>query len=270
MPRMNTPTRHLDDPRNCVILVPVATHIQPLCEAALHELELRGYPVWRVRGYAAIDQGRTQMATDALAAGFTETMWIDSDVSFNPDDVDQLRRHRLPITSGVCVKKGKRELAIHVLEGTESLAFGPAGGLREIKYAGTGFLHVRASVYDTMQAKLRLPKCNTAWSHPMVPFFQPMIKEESWGSWYLAEDYAFCERARRCGFRVMADTSFRLGHIGNYTYSWEDAGSDVKRFTNYTYHLHSGHKAQVEAEGLPRPQRREPHDDNIGTSSAAH
>jgi hypothetical protein len=233
----------IDHPRRCVVLVPVGAHIEPSCEASLHELELRGYTVWRVRGYSAIDQGRNQLATDALAAGFQETMWIDSDVSFNPDDVDKLRSHNLPITCGICVKKGKRELAIHVLEGTELLVFGPKGGLTEIRYAGTGFLHVRASVYHTIREQLKLPICNLAWSHPMLPFFQPMIKEEPWGSWYLAEDFAFSERARRCGYRVIADKSFRLGHIGSYTYTWEDAGSDALRYANYTYHLGSKPKA---------------------------
>jgi hypothetical protein len=32
--------------------------------------------VRRVGGYAAIDQGRNQMATDVLLDGYEETMWI--------------------------------------------------------------------------------------------------------------------------------------------------------------------------------------------------
>jgi len=65
-------------PSQCVILVPVASSIEPGCEEPLRELERRGYPVWRVRGFAAIDQGRNQMVTDALRQGFQETMWIDA------------------------------------------------------------------------------------------------------------------------------------------------------------------------------------------------
>jgi hypothetical protein len=51
------------DPSKCVVLVPVASMIEPACDDALYELERRGYQVRRVRGYAAIDQGRNQMAT---------------------------------------------------------------------------------------------------------------------------------------------------------------------------------------------------------------
>ncbi len=72
------------NPSRCVILVPFATHIVPACEQGLIELQRRGYDVRRVGGYAAIDQGRSQMVTDALAAGYEETFWIDSDIEFQP------------------------------------------------------------------------------------------------------------------------------------------------------------------------------------------
>jgi hypothetical protein len=57
---------HLD-PRRCVILVPSSIHIVPACKQGLIELKRRGYEVWRVGGYAAIDMGRSEMATKALA-----------------------------------------------------------------------------------------------------------------------------------------------------------------------------------------------------------
>src|SRR5579884_851761 len=62
------PTSH------CVVLVPVGGPIDPDCEDGLRELERRGYAVWRVRGYSAIDAARNQMASDALAQGFDELM----------------------------------------------------------------------------------------------------------------------------------------------------------------------------------------------------
>jgi hypothetical protein len=96
------------DPRRCVILVPFGSTIIPPCERALEELERRGYDVRRVGGYAAIDQGRNQMATDALIDGYEETMWIDSDIDFHPDSVNRLRSHGLPIVSGIYAQKGKR------------------------------------------------------------------------------------------------------------------------------------------------------------------
>jgi hypothetical protein len=224
-------------PSQCVVLVPYTTGIVPACEDGLKQLERRGYPVRRVRGYAAIDQGRNQMVTDALQSGFLETMWIDADIGFDPDAVDRLRAHNLPITCGIYPQKGKRALACHVLPGTPKLVFGNEGGLTEIQYAGTGFLHVRREVYETIQQQLHLPVCNRHFQRPMLPFFQPLIRDHNGEQWYLAEDYAFCHRARHCGYRILADTTLRLSHYGDYGYTWEDAGLDRPRFGTFHYHL---------------------------------
>ncbi|MDA1053774.1 MAG: sulfotransferase [Planctomycetota bacterium] len=237
-----THAQHALDPARCVVLVPIGGQIVPACEEALAELERRGYRVRRVRGYSAIDQGRNQMATDALADGFDETMWIDSDVGFDPDDVERLRRHNVPIVCGIYPQKGRRVLACHVMPGTEKLVFGDEGGLTEILYAGTGFLLVRREAYETIRRELQLPLCNERFGgRPMVPFFQPMSHPDATdsgitGHWYLAEDFAFCERARQAGFQIYADTSVRLMHYGNYGYSWEDAGMELQRFRTFHFH----------------------------------
>jgi hypothetical protein len=172
-------------PQKCVALVAVGGHIELACERALVELERRGYAVRRLPGYAAIDQARNQMATDALAAGFEETLWIDADMAFDPDDVDRLRAHQLPIVCAIAAKKGARSLACHALPETTEFVFGAAGGLTELFYAGTGFLLVRRQVYLDIQERLALPVCNQRFGRPVVPFFQPMIRTDAQGHWYL-------------------------------------------------------------------------------------
>ncbi|MGO8745687.1 MAG: class I SAM-dependent methyltransferase [Thermoguttaceae bacterium] len=238
------------DNSKCAILVPVGSHVEPACEEALRELERRGYAVRRVRGFSAIDQGRNQMATDALAAGFEETMWIDSDIGFDPAAVDRLRSHPLPIVCAIYPKKGKRELACHVMPGTRQIVFGQGGGLIEILYAGTGFLLVRREVYAEMRRQLQLPSCNDAWGTPMLPFFQPMVKPHGEGYWYLAEDFAFSQRARQCGYKIMADTTIRLSHFGGFAYSWEQAGMDPPKYATFNFHL-SGMDADA---APPKPE----------------
>jgi hypothetical protein len=217
--------------------VPFYGHIDQPCEEALRELEKRGYPVRRIGGYAAIDQARNKMATDALIDGFDETMWIDADVAFQPKDIDRIRSHNLPIVTGICPKKGKQELALHILPGTKRIVFGKQGGLTEVKYAGTGFLHVRREVYERIQYDLNLPVCNERFPRPVLPFFQPLIYEDAEGPWYLGEDWSFCERARQCGYRIFADSVIRLWHIGNYRYGWEDAGNKLQRYSDFTLNL---------------------------------
>ena len=55
---------------------------------------------------------------------------------------------------------------------------------------------------------------------------------------YLAEDWAFCERARAAGLPIFADPSIRLWHFGRYGYGWEDAGRSTERFDIYTASFH--------------------------------
>jgi hypothetical protein len=224
---------------HCVILVPFLGYIHQECDAALKELERRGYTVRRVGGYSAIDQGRNQMATDALAEGFEETLWIDSDISFNPDDVEKLRAHPYPVVIGIYPQKGRRALASHIIPGTPTMTFGQKGSLVEMLYGGTGFMLIRRQAYLTMQERLCLPLCNDRFGQAMIPFFQPLIRRIEDGYWYLAEDYAFCQRARACGFSIVADTTIRLSHIGTYKYSWEDAGMDRPRFGTFTLNFDS-------------------------------
>lgn len=111
-------------PERCVVLVPVGGAIDPGCDDALRELEKRGYAVWRVRGYSAIDAARNPMATDAVAQGFDELVWIDSDVVVHPDDVDRLRSHRLPVVGGLDAKKSRREFAATFRPGTQNVRSG--------------------------------------------------------------------------------------------------------------------------------------------------
>jgi hypothetical protein len=225
------------EPSKCVVLVPVGGSIEPDCEHGLRQLERRGYQVRRVYGYAAIDLARSQMASDALADGFDELMWIDADVAFDPADVDRLRDHGATMIAGMYPKKGVRALSCHLIPGTRQIVFGRDGGVLPILYAATGFLFTRRSVYEDIQSKLELPICNARFGQPLVPYFMPAIVADGEHRWYLSEDFAFSERARRAGHPALADTTIRLKHLGRYGYGWEDAGGHLPRHDSFTFHV---------------------------------
>ena len=173
-------------------------------------------------GCPNVDIARAEIASQALREGATELMWIDADVQFNPNDVEKLRNHNLPICAGLYPKKGHAEMACHFLPGTERVMLGKQGGLIEMQFVGLGFAHTRAEVYSRMKEQFELPDCNQRFGPAITPWFQPSVVNDPLCTWYLGEDYSFCTRARMCGFKVMADTSIRLGHIGKYTWTWDD------------------------------------------------
>ncbi len=221
---------------SCVILIPAFAQVEPHCEYSLRQLESQGYVVRRLFGQAAVDRARSRLATDALADGFEELMWIDADIAFEPRSVERLRGHGLPIACGLYPVKGEKRLSSVLLPGTREVVFGSEGGLLEIRYAAAGFLYTRRQVYLDIQQGERLPVCDRAVK-PLVPYFLPMIHEESGVSWYLGEDYAFGERARRHGYRVFADTTIRLQHIGVYGYGWEDLGGGTARTESFRFRV---------------------------------
>ncbi len=224
----------------CIVLVPYLTHVEPACERGLRELERRGLEVRRYPSTAAVDRTRCDAATAALREGYDELFWIDSDIVFEPDDVGRLRCHDRAICGGVYAKKGIRDLAVHVLPGTRELAMGEGGGLVEVRYVGAGFLYTRRDVYADIERTFSLPTCNTRFGTPTVPYFLPMVvldEDSPGGYWYLGEDYAFCERARQAGHTIVVDTQIRLGHVGTYTYGWEDAGQAITRVTGARFEL---------------------------------
>jgi protein-L-isoaspartate O-methyltransferase len=248
----------------CVVLVPAGNTIDPGCEDGLRELERRGYPVWRERGYSTLDAARNQMANDALAQGFDDLMWIDPDIVFDPDDLEILRQHELPLVCGLYAKKACRQFACAFLLETRRVLFGIQGNTLEILYCGFGFVLTRRVLYETMQQQLKLPLCNRRFQAPLVPYFTPLIAGEGEEAWALSEDYSFCERARRCGFRIMADTTIRLWHVGPYRYGWEDAGRDVERFNDYSFEVTEAPPAAMLAQGASAP-RSEKAMDGAGT-----
>lgn len=230
-----------------MVLVPYLTHVEPACDRGLRDLERRGFEVRRYGSTAAVDRSRSEMATAALADGFDELIWIDSDIAFSPDDVDRLRRHDLPIVGGIYAKKGPQSFAAYFEPGTETIKLGSEGSVCRVRYIGLGFLLTRRAVYDAVQRHYGLPFCNARFGAAFIPYFLPMVvtdDDQPGGYWYLGEDYAFCERARQVGYQVAVDTSIRLGHIGSYQYSWEDAVQQMPRLAGLTINL-------------PQPPRRD-------------
>lgn len=213
----------MKDPQKLIIIVPALDRIVPQVDASLRTLEREGIRVHRAFGQSAIDSARCRLATQALGAGYEEILWIDSDVGFEPADVQRLRDHGLALVGGVYAKKAEQTLTCIHLPGTPAILFEPGSAPVDVLYLPGGFLYTRAEVYRAVQQRCELPTCNRAFETAgLVPYFMPMIVQHQDQPVYLGEDYAFCHRARQAGFRVMADPGIRLTHYGSYGWTLED------------------------------------------------
>jgi hypothetical protein len=208
-------------PRRLAIC-PYHSFIEPACERGLAGLERQGWTVWRRPGSAAIDRERSRLATAALDEGYDALLWVDSDQDFEPEAAEALDELGVPFVSALIARRGVRDFACVFDEATERVGVGAAGSVVPVRYVGAGFALVRRAAFAAVQAHFALPRILDA-AGVIVPFYLPMVTEVAPGKLgYLGEDFAFCERLRRARVPVLVDTRLRIGHIGRYTYQWED------------------------------------------------
>jgi len=207
--------------RKTMVLVPFHGHIEPSTESCLDGLGQFGYPILRRAGVSAIDSARNEMVAEAMSLGYESILFVDSDILFHPRYVLDLEEHDLPIVCGGYVKKDRSGFA-HIFDMSDEVAFGESGKLVPIIRCGMGFTLIKTAVFDMIKDKLNLPKCRLPGEKFTYPWFMPMTVEEKGVNYYRAEDYAFCDRARKAGFNIKCDTRLLLGHIGPYVYSVPD------------------------------------------------
>lgn len=147
-------------------------------------------------------------------------LFIDTDIIFDKHHIDMLMESEEPILAGIYCKKSKGiDPCLNTLPGHVETQ---CGGYQEIARAGTGFLRIHRSVLEKMKD---CGQENTNWAHHYVnhgrdewDFFPVGVVNKE----YLSEDWYFCDRARRLGFKIMLDTRIQLLHEGTAIYPIEE------------------------------------------------
>lgn len=219
--------------------MPVGGTIERATQECLNGLRRLGYPIVSAYGSSNVELVRSQIASWHLDKGYEEIFWIDSDIVFNTKDFEKIREYDLPIACGIYPKKStKPDFNTGLIDGTTQITFGEGGGLLEVAWCGTGFLYTKRCVYNDIKEKLNMPTCIAGEGEPFTPYFISQTKPIGEGiHTYLADDRAFSFRARQCGYKIFADTTIRLKHIGKYEYSWEDFSGDRQRFSSMTFSI---------------------------------
>lgn len=149
---------------------------------------------------------RDKIASKAINEGFTHVLWLDSDMVFGPELLDDLQFCGKPFVTGVCASRRRPFVGcvfsqiddVNQIERVETIPGAP------FQVQGCGFACVLIEV-DILRAVMMANhgKC-----------FLPM---EAYG-----EDLAFCIRARRLGYHIWADPAVRPGHISHTAVYYPD------------------------------------------------
>ena len=150
-----------------------------------------------------IASSRTWLVQNALKAGATHLLFVDSDMVFPYEVIPLLLAHNKDI---IGVEYNRRKFP---LEGTsEPLTEKKEGEIYQAKYVGTGVMLINLSIFDK------------EWVDPKTGNKTPWFSfgRDSQGALALGEDAWFCYSAQDNGHEVWIDPTIKVGHIGNYIY----------------------------------------------------
>lgn len=152
------------------------------------------------QGGTLVYVGRDKLVNRAIDGGFTHMLWLDSDMIFTEDLLEDLMFCGKPFVTGIaharraphvsCIFKSVWPF-VNRWEGHDY----PSGAF---KIGGCGF----ACVLIETKVAQAVYKANGSAFFPMRE---------------LGEDLAFCKRAIDLGYEIWAEPSVQLGHIGHIT-----------------------------------------------------
>lgn len=125
---------------------------------------------------------------------------IGDDHVFQPDIIQQLGRNDVDVVVPLCVRR-QPPFSLVVFKGEDDDGYVPFAydeipdGLFEVHAAGTAGMLIRRHVLEAVGD----------------PWFENADREQA------TEDLEFCRKIRQGGFRIHADPTVLLGHIGTFT-----------------------------------------------------
>lgn len=168
------------------------------------------------QGATLVYIGRDKLAKKAIDEGFSHVLWLDSDMTFKADLLDDLMFCGKPFVTGLAV--GRR--APHC-----------ACVFKEV-YPKVD----RWTFEEYPNAPFRIYGCGFA-----CVLIETKILERVWvthGTCFfptreLGEDVAFCKKAMELGYEIWAEPTVQLGHIGTEIFYPEDEIRYGERIQNF-------------------------------------
>ena len=158
---------------------------------------------------------RERIAHKAINEGFTHVLWLDSDMVFNEDILDDLMFCGKEFVTGIYHARRKGYASVifkHIgLNNIERFEEYPN---ETFQIEGCGFGCVLTSVELLKAVCMKNGTC-----------FTPLPS--------LGEDIAFCKRALELGYKLWCEPSVICGHIGHITIYPEDHEAWKKTISNY-------------------------------------
>lgn len=153
---------------------------------------------------------RNECVQNAINGGFDYVLFIDSDMVFPKDSIERLINRNVDIVTGVYYARRGNHFPVIFSKVRPKSFFRKQIATKiekvdkpffEVAGCGMGLCLIKTEVFKKMYAKKWEP-------------FRPMR--------LLGEDLSFCYRASKLGYKIYADSTIELGHIGDKIYTKRD------------------------------------------------
>lgn len=155
-----------------------------------------------------IQRARNSLFKLALEGGYDDLFFIDSDVEWDPEWFFRILERPEPIVGAALVKKSdeKEGYTVQILD--KDLKYSTDGKLLEVDGIGTGFMKISkfaleklwemSEPYTSDEGDLQRMVCDIAVKDGML----------------ISEDYIICKKWQSLGYKVWADPTITINHIG--------------------------------------------------------
>ncbi len=160
-------------------------------------------------GNSLIADARNRLVRNFLNSDYTDLLFIDSDIGWEPESVLRLLSWQTPLVAGVYPKK-RDDVSFVVKFGATIQA---RGELLTADRVGTGFMRIHRDCLSS------LVKAHPEWQmldedgQPGKGYYA-VFNTAIVDGVFVSEDYLFCDRWRELGGEVLIDPQIPLDHIG--------------------------------------------------------
>ena len=143
-------------------------------------------------------------------------MFIDADITWQPQHILQLLKHNKEFIIGIYPNKSYDE-NYNLLPSSKIKSHNVVDNLIEIEYAATGFTLIQKSVFEKIKNDVltfNLPNGITGENVKVYNFFDCNVINED----YLTEDFHFSHLYNKNGGQIYADITIQLKHSGTHEY----------------------------------------------------
>lgn len=157
---------------------------------------------------------RNKIACKAINEHYTHVLWLDADMVFTPDVLDDLMFSGKPFVSGIAHSRrpGYQSCLFRNLDINNLTRFTEyPKNTFEVEGCGFACVLIETSILEAVQKESG--NC-----------FLPMRE--------YGEDLAFCIRAKKLGYKIYAEPGVRLGHVGHIVVYPEERERWVRDYGN--------------------------------------